>query len=106
VKHSGQNYRIRQEAGPPVNGFIASADKMFESMAREAGDACAGLVLSGMGNDGAAGLLKLNKAGGLTIGESEASCLVYGMPKAAAEMKALTHSMSLGNILEYINGKL
>ncbi len=106
VKKSGDRYRSVLHDAPPRNGFIASADYLFESIAENDGDNSAGIILSGMGNDGAEGLLRLHKAGGLTIGESSESCLVYGMPKAAADLDALTYSMSLRKITEYINDSL
>lgn len=92
--------------GEPLGGFIASAEYLFESMAREAGKRSTGIILSGMGNDGSKGLLSLHNTGAMTIGESEASCLVYGMPKAAQTAGALKQSLSLRKILEYINDKL
>jgi chemotaxis response regulator CheB len=68
-----------------------SADVLFHSLAEHAGGLGVGVVLTGMGDDGAAGLLALRRAGGVTIGQDEASCAVYGMPRAAQLAGALTH---------------
>jgi two-component system chemotaxis response regulator CheB len=88
---------------PPRNGFIASADYLFMSMADLNRTQRIGIILSGMGNDGAEGLLTLKEQGGVTIGESEESCLIYGMPRAAAKLGALTHTHNLNSILLVLN---
>lgn len=75
--------------GPPVNLHRPSADVLFESVANHFGNAAFGFILSGMGADGAAGLLKMRQAGALTFGQSRASSVVYGMPQAAARMGAV-----------------
>lgn len=88
---------------PPVNGFIASADVLFKSMAAALSERALGIILSGMGHDGAKGLVALHQAGGYTLGESEASCLVYGMSKAAFEMGAIDKEMSVETISSALN---
>jgi two-component system, chemotaxis family, protein-glutamate methylesterase/glutaminase len=103
VRGSGDRCAAVLVDAPPVNGFTASADMLFQSMASLRHTRMLGLVLSGMGNDGAAGLLEVRNAGGHTIGESAESCLVYGMPKAAAELGALENELPLERIQEYIN---
>ncbi|MFB3813889.1 MAG: chemotaxis response regulator protein-glutamate methylesterase [Terriglobales bacterium] len=70
---------------PRVNGHRPSVDVLFRSAAREFGAAATGLLMTGMGEDGADGLGEIKKAGGMTIAQSEDSCVVYGMPKAAIE---------------------
>jgi chemotaxis response regulator CheB len=76
------------EHSPAIDGHRPAASVLFESLAaRLAGRAC-GVVLSGMGRDGTAGLLKMKARGGLTLAQDEASCAVYGMPKAALEAGA------------------
>lgn len=104
VKKAGSSYRAHLIDKPPLNGFIASADYLFNSLAEESkNDKVLGLIISGMGNDGAEGLLKLKNAGGNTVGENEASCLVYGMPKAAAAIGALNAEKTIQNISKLMN---
>lgn len=89
--------------GPEVSGHRPSVDVMFESVAQHIGDSAIGAILTGMGRDGAAGMLKMKRAGAATIGQDEASCVVYGMPKAAfmsgAVDKQLPLTMIAGEIL-------
>jgi len=70
---------------PPVNGHRPSADVLFHSVAQEFGPSAVGVLMTGMGDDGAEGLGAVKKEGGMTIAQSEESCVVYGMPKAAIE---------------------
>ena len=70
---------------PPVNGHRPSADVMFKSVAEEFGEQAIGVLMTGMGEDGANGLGQMKAAGGLTIAQGEQSCVVFGMPKAAIE---------------------
>ena len=87
-KRSG-NYVCRLNDGPSVSGHKPSVDILFESVAVHAGDAALGVILTGMGRDGADGLLKVRNAGGRTFGQDEQSCVVYGMPKAARMIGAV-----------------
>jgi len=80
---------------PPVNGHRPSADVLFKSVAEEFGALAVGLIMTGMGEDGAAGLGMIRAAGGLTIAQSEESCVVYGMPKAAIERGYAARVVSL-----------
>jgi two-component system chemotaxis response regulator CheB len=73
-------------------------DVLFESLAREYGAATMACLLTGMGRDGAAGLLQIRQAGGLTIAQDEASCVVYGMPREAVELGAATQVLPIGEI--------
>jgi two-component system, chemotaxis family, protein-glutamate methylesterase/glutaminase len=75
-----------------------SVDVLFESLAREFGAAVSACLLTGMGRDGAAGLLKIREAGGLTIAQDEATSVVYGMPREAAALGAATYVLPLGEI--------
>jgi two-component system chemotaxis response regulator CheB len=87
----------------PVNGHRPSADVLFHSVAQEFGDHAIGLLMTGMGDDGAEGLGAVQKAGGITIAQSEPSCVVYGMPKAAVERGYATRIValeSMGTTLE------
>ena len=88
--------------GAPVNGHRPSVDVMFRSVARLAGRKAVGVILTGMGRDGAAGLLEMKKAGASTIGQNEKSCVVYGMPRVAHEIGAVDHQFPLNQIGEEI----
>ena len=87
-KRSG-TYVCRLHDGPPVSGHKPSVDILFQSVAAHAGNAALGVILTGMGRDGADGLLKVRNAGGRTFGQDEQSCVVYGMPKAAKMIGAV-----------------
>jgi two-component system chemotaxis response regulator CheB len=73
-------------------------DVLFESVATEYGAAAAACLLTGMGRDGALGLLKIRQAGGLTIAQDETTSVVYGMPREAALLGAASHILGLGDI--------
>jgi len=90
--------RVRLDDGPPVNGFRPSGTPLFASLAREYGPRSAGIVLSGMGDDGAEGLLYLRRAGGFTAAQGPASSIVYGMPRAALETGAAALSVELEDV--------
>ncbi len=82
----------------PVNGHRPSVDVLFDSVAELAGRNAVGVILTGMGRDGAAGLLKMRHAGARTIGQNEKTCVVYGMPRVAYELGAVEQQLPLGNI--------
>jgi two-component system chemotaxis response regulator CheB len=88
----------RLEASDPVNRHRPSVDVMFDSLARTIGGASVGVILTGMGRDGAEALLRLRKAGARTLGQDESSCVVYGMPKAAFEIGAVERQAPLERI--------
>lgn len=81
-----------------VTGHCPSVDALFESVARVAGNDAIGVLMTGMGSDGAKGLLAMKKAGARTIGQDEKSCIVYGMPKVAFEMGAVDWQVPLDQI--------
>lgn len=85
-----------------VNGHAPSVDVLFDSVADVAERNAIGVILTGMGGDGAKGLLKMKQKGAFTIGQDEKSCIVYGMPKVAYDMGAVTKQMSLENIASCI----
>lgn len=87
---------------PPVNGHRPSVDVLFDSVAELAGRNAIGVILTGMGRDGAAGLLKLRHAGARTFGQNEKTCVVYGMPRVAYELGAVETQLPLGSIGEEI----
>ena len=85
---SGAQYLCKIDDGDPVCGHRPSVDALFHSVASEAGRNAIGVILTGMGADGAKGLKAMREAGARTIGQNEASCVVYGMPKAANALGA------------------
>ncbi|MCB1380160.1 MAG: chemotaxis response regulator protein-glutamate methylesterase [Alphaproteobacteria bacterium] len=85
-------------AGQPVNGHCPSVDVLFNSVARAAGGKALGVILTGMGRDGAKGLLAMRHAGCRTIGQDAATSIVYGMPKAAHEIGAVGSQLALDAI--------
>ena len=87
----GHYVRLYDE--PKYGGHCPSVDVLFESVARAAGSAAVGILLTGMGADGAHGLLSMRRAGAFTIGQDEASCIVYGMPKVAFEIGGVSRQL-------------
>ena len=85
LRRSGGQYRVKLTAGDKVSGHRPSVDVLFNSVARNAGRNAAAALLTGMGKDGAAGLLRIREAGGRTMAQDEASCVVFGMPRAGWE---------------------
>lgn len=101
VRASG-HYRCSLSDGPTVSGHRPSVDTLFRSVARIAGKGAIAVILTGMGKDGAEGLLELRKAGATTLGQDEASSLIYGMPKAAFERGAVMRQYSLSHMADAI----
>lgn len=96
---SGQGQmRCRLSSEAKVNGHRPSADVMFHSVVRTAGERAVGVILTGMGRDGADGLRAMRQAGCETLGQDEASCVVYGMPRVAFEVGAVQKQLSLDQI--------
>jgi two-component system chemotaxis response regulator CheB len=93
--------RIRLRRSDPVAGHRPSVDVLFHSVAK-LGPAAVGAILTGMGSDGAAGLLAMRHAGARTLGQNEATCVVYGMPRAAFEKGAVERELSLSAMPEAI----
>ena len=91
----GVGFVCRLNDGPPVSGHRPSVDVLFRSGARAAGAKAIGVILTGMGKDGAEGLLEMRKAGASTLGQDEASSLIYGMPRVAFERGAVERQFSL-----------
>jgi two-component system chemotaxis response regulator CheB len=87
--------RCRVTRGDPVSGHCPSVDVLFSSVARTAKDRAVGAILTGMGRDGAQGLLAMRQAGARTLGQDEATCVVYGMPRAAFELGAVERQLPL-----------
>ena len=102
VKKFGGNMQLDVNHGPKVNGHCPSVDVLFDSVAEQIGNAALGVILTGMGADGANGLLKMRQQGAATIGQDEASCVVYGMPRAAYEKGAVERQLPLSGIASMI----
>jgi two-component system, chemotaxis family, protein-glutamate methylesterase/glutaminase len=98
VKHGAGGFVCRVRTGDPVNGHSPSVDVLFQSVARTAGMNSVGVILTGMGRDGADGLLAMRDAGARTIGQDEATSLIYGMPKVAFEVGAVERQLPLDRI--------
>lgn len=106
LKRSGANYMTELNQGPPVNRHRPSVDVLFRSAANVAGGNAIGIILTGMGKDGAMGMLEMRQAGAHTIAQDEASCVVFGMPKEAIALGGACEILPLQNIarrtLEYL----
>ncbi len=102
LKRSGARYYVAVRDGPRVNRHRPSVDVMFRSVAQSAGRNAVGVILTGMGGDGAQGLLEMKQAGATTLAQDEASCIVYGMPKVAVELSAVDRVVSLSAMAEEI----
>ncbi len=98
VKKIGSTFKVRCTKGERVNGHCPSVDVLFKSVAKEIGPNAIGVILTGMGCDGAKGLLEMRKAGARTIGQDEASCVVYGMPKVAFNIGAVEKQVALDKV--------
>lgn len=106
LRTSGAQWVIETKSGPPVHYQKPSVDVLFQSVARSAGPNAVGVLLTGMGEDGAQGLLAMRRAGAPTICQDEASCVVYGMPKKAVEIDAADKVAPLDNIPDKIRAAL
>ena len=106
IEKHGRKYVVRLKDGPLVNRHKPSVDALFRSAARHAGTHAVGILMTGMGNDGAGGLLEMKEAGAMTIAQDEASSVVFGMPRAAIRLGATQNVFSLKKILDYLNGYL
>lgn len=100
-----RGYYISSKPGEKVSGHCPSVDVLFESVARNAGADAIGAILTGMGADGAEGLLKMRQAGAYTIGQDEETCVVYGMPCVAFKKGAVITQLPLHKIAEQIISK-
>ncbi|CCG87530.1 protein-glutamate methylesterase/protein-glutamine glutaminase [Erwinia piriflorinigrans] len=106
LARSGANYQVKLNDGPPVNRHKPSVDVLFNSVARFAGRNAVGVILTGMGNDGAAGLLAMNQAGAWTIAQNEASCVVFGMPREAIALGGASEVLDLHQISQHMLAKI
>ena len=95
-------YFVELNQKPPVSRHRPSVDVLFQSVATYAGRNAVGVILTGMGNDGAAGMKEMKDAGARTIAQDEASSIVFGMPKEAIALKAIDHVEPLDGIAKRI----
>lgn len=98
LKRSGARYYVEVKDGPLVNRHRPSADVLFRSTARYAGKNSVGIIMTGMGNDGASGLLEMKESGAYTIAQDEKSCVVFGMPNEAIKLNAVSRVITLDQI--------
>ena len=98
LKRSGAKYYVQVKKGPLVHHQRPAADVLFRSVANYAGANAVGIILTGMGSDGAVGLLEMKKAGARTVAQDEKSCVVFGMPKEAIKLGAAEKVVSLGDV--------
>lgn len=98
VYKDGPSYYVRLKNGEKISGHLPSVDVLFASVAETAGANSIGIILTGMGRDGASGLLAMKKKGAYTIGQNEESCVVYGMPMVAYNIGAVVKKLPLSGI--------
>jgi two-component system chemotaxis response regulator CheB len=98
LKRSGARYFVEVKDGPLVCRHRPSVDVLFRSAARYAGQNAVGVIMTGMGDDGARGMLEMAQAGAFTIAQDEATCVVFGMPKEAIRMNGVSKVLPLGSI--------
>lgn len=104
IQRSGAQFIAKVFRGPAVNRHCPSVDVLFRSVARHAGKNATGIIMTGMGDDGARGLLEMREAGARTIAQDEASCVVFGMPKEAIKLGAASEIVALDRMPDLIAG--
>ena len=102
VKRSGAKYYVEIIDGPLVNRHRPAVDVLFRSTAQYAGSNAIGIIMTGMGDDGAKGMAEMKEAGAFTIAQDEKSCVVFGMPKEAIKLNAVDKVMPLDQIAPYV----
>lgn len=106
IARTANGYQSRLLKDGPVNRHRPSIDVLFQSAAKQVGAAALGVLLTGMGKDGACGLLEMRRRGGWTIAQDEASSVVYGMPREAATIGAVMEVLPLSQIAVHVSRKL
>ncbi len=106
VVNSGAKYAIEVKDGPLINRHRPSVDVLFRSAANTAGPNAVGIIMTGMGDDGARGLLEMKNSGAYTIAQNEESCVVFGMPKSAINLDAVSVILPLNKIASHVNTRL
>lgn len=102
VVRSGASYVVRVGAAPPVNHYRPSVDVLFHSCAQHLGRNAIGVILTGMGNDGARGMLAMHEAGARTVAQDEASCVVFGMPREAIAAGGVDEIVPLDEVADTV----
>jgi two-component system, chemotaxis family, protein-glutamate methylesterase/glutaminase len=102
VKRSGAKYYVEVVEGPLVNRHRPAVDVLFRSTAQYAGANAVGIIMTGMGDDGAKGMAEMKEAGAFTIAQDEKSCVVFGMPKEAIKLNAVDKVMPLDQIAPFV----
>ncbi|MBI5878739.1 MAG: chemotaxis response regulator protein-glutamate methylesterase [Chloroflexi bacterium] len=102
LERSGARYVVRIKDGPPVHHQRPSVDVLFQSVARHAGRNAVGVILTGMGADGAKGLLSMRQSGARTLAQDEKSCVVFGMPKEAIQLGAAEMVVPLNDVSQSV----
>ena len=102
LKRNGAGYRVEVRSAPPVNRHCPSVDVLFRSVARCAGAGALGVIMTGMGSDGARGLLQMRQAGARTVAQDEATCVVFGMPREAIKLGAVERVVPVQSIAREI----
>ena len=104
LQRNGAQYHVEVRDGPLVNRHRPSVDVLFRSVAKFAGKNAVGIIMTGMGNDGALGLHEMHEVGSYTIAQDEESCVVFGMPKEAIKLGGVDKITSLQGIIREIVG--
>lgn len=102
LKRSGAYYHVEVVDGPPVNRHRPAVDVLFRSVAKFAGKNALGIIMTGMGDDGARGIKEMHDTGALTLAQDEQTCVVYGMPKEAVKLGGICRSVSLDAVAREI----
>ena len=102
LRRSGANYLTDLSDGPPVNRHKPSVDVLFRSAANLAGNNAIGIIMTGMGNDGATGMLEMHQSGACTLAQDERSCVVFGMTKEAIARGGVDHIVPLQDMSRYL----
>lgn len=97
-RYSGERLQLRCFMAPPVHSCRPAVDILFQSVAEEVGASALGVILTGIGKDGAAGLLEMRQKGAVTLGQDKESSVVYGMPRSAFEIGAVARQIPLGGM--------
>ena len=105
LKRSGAQYHVEVRDGPLVNRHRPSVDALFRTVAKYAGKNALGIIMTGMGDDGARGLQEMHEAGARTVAQDEASCVVFGMPKEAIKLGCVDKVVSLNLIAREISAQ-
>ena len=106
LEKDSRGYYIRCMPGEKVSGHCPSVDVLFHSVAEKAGENAIGIIMTGMGKDGAEGLLQMRRKGAYTIGQDKETCVVYGMPMVAFNVGAVTEQVAVENIASVVIHRL